>query len=75
LDKEGAVINFIGFQQGAEDSIRLRCPNDPRPRVRASPKEIRGGGRCHKYFDDYYSYHGIRREKRVRGTPQENGVL
>jgi hypothetical protein len=25
-------------------------------------------------FDDYCSYHGIRREKTVPGTPQENGV-
>jgi hypothetical protein len=27
-----------------------------------------------KAFDDYCSYHGIRREKTVPGTPQENGV-
>ena len=27
-----------------------------------------------KEFDIYYSYHGIRREKKVLGTPQENGV-
>jgi transposase InsO family protein len=33
-----------------------------------------GGEYCSKDFDDYYSYHGIRREKRVPGTPQENGV-
>jgi hypothetical protein len=25
-------------------------------------------------FDDYCSYNGIRREKTVPGTPQENGV-
>jgi hypothetical protein len=25
-------------------------------------------------FDDYCSYHGIRREKKVPRTPQENGV-
>jgi hypothetical protein len=30
---------------------------------------------CSKEFDDYYSYHGIRREKTVPVTPQENGVL
>jgi transposase InsO family protein len=29
---------------------------------------------CSKDFDDYCSYHGIHREKRVPGTPQENGV-
>jgi transposase InsO family protein len=29
-----------------------------------------GGEYCSKEFDDYFSYHGIRRE-----TPQENGVL
>ena len=33
-----------------------------------------GGEYCIKEFDDYYSYHGIRREKIVPGTPQENGV-
>jgi hypothetical protein len=30
---------------------------------------------CSKELDDYCSYHGIRREKTVPGTPQENGVL
>jgi hypothetical protein len=34
-----------------------------------------GGEYCIKDFDDYYSYHGIHREKIVPGTPQENGVL
>jgi transposase InsO family protein len=34
-----------------------------------------GGEYCSKELDDYYSYHGIRREKTVPGTPQENGVL
>jgi hypothetical protein len=29
---------------------------------------------CRKEFDDYCSYHGIRREKTILGTPQENGV-
>jgi transposase InsO family protein len=29
---------------------------------------------CSKEFDDYCSYHGIRREKIVLGTSQENGV-
>jgi hypothetical protein len=33
-----------------------------------------GGEYCSKEFDDYCSYHGIRREKTVLGTPQENGV-
>jgi hypothetical protein len=33
-----------------------------------------GGEYCSKEFDDYCSYHGIRREKTVPGTPQENGV-
>jgi hypothetical protein len=33
-----------------------------------------GGEYCRKDFDDYYSYHGIRREKTVPRTPQENGV-
>ena len=34
-----------------------------------------GGEYCSKEFDDYCSYHGIRREKTILGTPQENGVL
>jgi len=33
-----------------------------------------GGEYCSKDFDDYYSYHGIRREKTVPRTPQKNGV-
>jgi transposase InsO family protein len=33
-----------------------------------------GGEHCSKDFDYYCSYHGIRREKTVPGTPQENGV-
>jgi transposase InsO family protein len=33
-----------------------------------------GGEYCSKEFDDYCSYHGIRREKTVLGKPQENGV-
>jgi transposase InsO family protein len=33
-----------------------------------------GGEYYSKEFDDYCSYHGIRREKTVPRTPQENGV-
>ena len=33
-----------------------------------------GGEYCKKYFDSYYSYHGIHKEKKVLGTPKENGV-
>ena len=33
-----------------------------------------GGEYCSKDFYDYCSYHGIRREKIVPGTPQKNGV-
>jgi hypothetical protein len=33
-----------------------------------------GGEYCSKEFDDYCSYHGIRREKTVPITPQEKGV-
>jgi hypothetical protein len=33
-----------------------------------------GGEYYRKEFDDYCSYHGIRREKIVPRTPQENGV-
>jgi hypothetical protein len=43
LEKEGPVINFIGFYQGDEESIKLRCSNNPIPGGRAAPKErIRG---------------------------------
>ena len=38
-------------------------------------KSNNGGEYCSKEFDDYFSYHRIRREKTVLGTPQENGVL
>jgi hypothetical protein len=34
-----------------------------------------GGEYFSKDFDDYYSYHGIHREKTIPRTPQENGVL
>ena len=34
-----------------------------------------GGEYCNKEFDSSFSYHGIRREKTVRGKTQENGVL
>ena len=34
-----------------------------------------GGEYCSNEFDNYYSYHGIRIQKEVPGTPQENGVL
>jgi transposase InsO family protein len=37
-------------------------------------KSDNGGEYYSKYFDDYCSYHGIRREKTVPRTPQENGV-
>ena len=37
-------------------------------------KSNNGGKYCIKEFDDYFSYHGICREKTVPGTPQENGV-
>ena len=33
-----------------------------------------GGEYYNKKFDNYYSYHGIRRERIVLGTPKENGV-
>ena len=34
-----------------------------------------GGEYYNKEFDNYCSYHGIHREKKVPGTLQENGVL
>ena len=34
-----------------------------------------GGEYCSKDFDSYCSHNGIRREKTVPRTPQENGVL
>jgi hypothetical protein len=33
-----------------------------------------GGECCNIEFDNYYSYHEIRREKTIPRTPQENGV-
>jgi hypothetical protein len=33
-----------------------------------------GGEYYNKEFDNYFSYHGIHREKTISGTPQENGV-
>jgi hypothetical protein len=29
-----------------------------------------GGEYCRKEFDEYFSYHGIDREKKIQGTPQ-----
>jgi transposase InsO family protein len=37
-------------------------------------RSYNGDEYCNKDFDDYCSYHGIRREKIVPRTPQENGV-
>jgi hypothetical protein len=37
-------------------------------------RSYNGGEFCSKEFDDYFSYHGICREKKVPRTPQENGV-
>ena len=47
-----------------ETGKRLKCP-----------KFDNGGEYCNKEFDSYCSYNGIRREKTVPETPQENGVL
>jgi len=33
------------------------------------------GEYCNNEFDDYYSHHGIRREKIVPRTPQENFIF
>ena len=33
-----------------------------------------GGEYCRKSFEDYCSFNGIRRQKTISGTPQENGV-
>jgi transposase InsO family protein len=33
-----------------------------------------GGEYCSKEFDNYCSYHGIRRENKFLGSPQQNGV-
>ena len=47
--------------------------NETRKRLKCLRLE-NGGEYCSKEFDDNFSYHGIRREKTVLGTPQENGV-
>jgi hypothetical protein len=48
--------------------------NETRKRLKCL-RSHNGDEYCSNEFDDYYSYHGIRREKIVPGTPQENGVL
>jgi hypothetical protein len=47
--------------------------NETRKRLKCL-RSYNGGEYCRKEFYDYCSYHGIRREKTVRGKPQENGV-
>jgi hypothetical protein len=37
-------------------------------------RSYNGGEYCNMEFDNYYSYHGIHREKTFPGKPQENGV-
>ena len=37
-------------------------------------RSANGGEYCRKEFDRYYSEHGIRRDKTIPRTPQENGV-
>jgi transposase InsO family protein len=48
--------------------------NETRKRLKCLRSD-NGGEYCSKDFDDYCSYHGIRREKIVPGTPKENSVL
>lgn len=38
------------------------------------PRSNNGGEYYNKGFSNYYSNHGIHREKTVVGAPQENGV-
>jgi hypothetical protein len=47
--------------------------NETRKRLKCL-RSKNGGEYCSKEFDDYCSYHGIRREKTDPGAPQENGV-
>jgi transposase len=47
--------------------------NETGKRLKCLRSDI-GGEYFNKEFDNYYSYHGIRREKTVPRTPQENGV-
>jgi hypothetical protein len=47
--------------------------NETRKRLKCLRSE-NGAEYCSKEFDDYCSYHGIHREKKVTRTPQENGV-
>ena len=56
---------FKKWKYLAENEIgkRLKCP-----------RSDNGGEYCSKEFDSYCSHNGIRREKTVPGTPQENGV-
>ena len=47
--------------------------NEARKRLKCLRSD-NGGEYCSNDFDSYYSHNGIRREKTVPGTPQENGV-
>ena len=48
--------------------------NETRKRLKCL-RSNNGGEYFSKEFDDYFSYHGICREKTVPGTPQERCVI
>ena len=65
LDRNMGFSTFKKWKDLAENEIgkRLKCL-----------RSDNGGEYCSKEFDSYCSHNGIRREKTVPGTPQENGV-
>jgi hypothetical protein len=58
LEKEGTMINYIGFHQGAKESIRIRCLNNPRLGGRAAPE----GRVCTKWCQSLNLFLGRRRQ-------------
>jgi len=54
--------------------LKVLVENETRKRLKCLRSDD-GGEYCSKEFDRYCSENGIHREKKIPGTPQENGVL
>ena len=70
-------LGFIAFRKCLMFLIILRNGKIWFNKTRKKLIFLRSNNRgeyCSNEFDNYCSYHGIHREKRVSGTPQENGV-
>ena len=71
------VVDIVVYliNRGPSSSLDGRIPEEEWTGKRLKClRSDNGGEYCNKEFDNYFSYHGIRREKIVPGTPQENGV-